>query len=271
MKLQHHADYTPEDTTRSESTLLTVWAILREFREDLVLVGGLVPRYLCRRSAGRLHAVTMDVDLGISLGLSSGLYETTGTRLTNSGFDFKDNRFVKTTGQATLFLDFLTDKPDAAAPDSVMVDDIPVSAAYGVQRALEIFREIDIQGCDVFGAEVTEKVRVCEVGPYVCLKLRAYGNRGQSKDVFDFIRCVRDYDKTVDKAARLFHEEKGKNLAYESALQVLEERFTGEKSKGPVQYADFCLGGLDDESSDLDFKRAQMINEALDVARVLLG
>ena len=82
MKHEHYGDYTAQDTLRSESALLTVWAVLREFREDLVLVGGLVPRYLCKQLAGEMQAVTMDVDLGVSLGLSSGQYETTTTRLT---------------------------------------------------------------------------------------------------------------------------------------------------------------------------------------------
>jgi hypothetical protein len=80
MKHEHHDDYSRADTLRSEASLLTVWAILREFRGDLVLVGGLVPRYLCQTPGDDIPPVTLDVDLGIALGLSSGQYETTRTR-----------------------------------------------------------------------------------------------------------------------------------------------------------------------------------------------
>jgi len=43
MKYEHHSQYAPEDTQRAEAALLTVWAVLEESRDDLVLVGGLAP------------------------------------------------------------------------------------------------------------------------------------------------------------------------------------------------------------------------------------
>ena len=51
--------YTAEDTVRAEAALLTVWAVLQDFREDLVLVGGLVPRYICLPSDRDLPPVTI--------------------------------------------------------------------------------------------------------------------------------------------------------------------------------------------------------------------
>jgi hypothetical protein len=289
MKYEHYGDYTEEDTLRSESGLLTVWAVLREFRDELVLVGGLVPRYLCRQQPGELQAVTMDVDLGVCLGMSSGIYDTTKTRLNNAGFEWKDRRFVKKIGNVNLFIDFLTDKPEPDDADSVMVDDIPVSAQPGVQRALDICREVTVCGRDLYGAKVEEKIRVCEVGPYVCLKMLAYHNRAASKDVFDMVRCVRDYDRGAQAAVRLFREEKDVNHAYPVALFILGERFTTEESKGPVQYADFCLGhgtaelippsGVSGTTttttttggfSNDAFQRRLRANEAFDVANLLL-
>ena len=124
MKMKHYEDYSPGDTVRSESALLTVWAVLRDLTEDLVLVGGLVPRYICRPGAEALHPVTMDVDLGVPLAMSSGLYDSTKTRLEKAGFEWVEKRFVKTIGKSKLYLDFLTDKPRKDAPDSAMVDDI---------------------------------------------------------------------------------------------------------------------------------------------------
>lgn len=270
MKMEHYEDYSSEDTTRSESALLTAWAALHDLTEDLVLVGGLVPRYICRPPAEALQPVTMDVDLAVSLALSSGMYDTTKTRLQKAGFDWQDKRFVKEVGRTKLYLDFLTDKPGADAPDSAMVDDIPVSAVYGVDRALALYRDVDISGTDLYGANVTERVKVCEAGPFICLKLQAYHNRAQSKDVFDLVRAVRDYDAGPDAAVAAFLAESGKNRAFECAMHTLNGRFADATSKGPVQYTDFCADSLmADSSADTEFLQAQYANEAVDAAQAL--
>jgi hypothetical protein len=271
MKHEHHSQYKPEDTERAEAALLTVWAVLQDFRDELVLVGGLVPRYICRPAREELQPVTMDVDVGVALGLSSGIYDTTTTRLGGAGFEWKEKRFQKQVGKTVLYLDLLTDRPEKDSPETAMVDDVPVSAVYGVQRALENFREVDITGRDLYTARVTQRVKICEVGPFACLKLQAYGSRHQSKDVFDFVRAVRDYDcGGPEEAVRLFHAECGRNLAYDVAMQVLTDHFDGPESKGPAQYADFCVGGIQPETSDGRFIQSQRINEALDVAGLLL-
>ncbi len=271
MKMEHYNDYSARDTARSESALLTVWAVLHDLTDDLVLVGGLVPRYICKPVDGAMHPVTMDVDLGISLAMSTGQYETTKNRLQNAGFMWNDNRFVKTINNTTLFLDFLTDKPTADAPDSAMVDDFPVSAVFGVERALKHYREVDIAGTDLYGANVQELIKVCEVGPFLCLKLQAYHNRAQSKDVFDVVRTIRDYDGGTEAAATAFRAESGNNLAFDCALHSLKTRFSDPTAKGPIQYADFCAGGLVAESAaDTKFLVQQYANEAVDAAHALL-
>ena len=272
MKLAHYDQYRPQDTARAESALLTVWAALGDLTRDLVLVGGLVPRYICKSQAGEVTAVTLDVDLGVSLELSAGQYEPTSRRLADHGFEWKDRRFVKTIQNVDLYLDFLTDKPGERAADSVVVDDVAgISAVFGVSRALEVYRTVQIVGFDLQGARVTEQVKVCEVGPYLCLKLQAYAGRAQGKDVFDFVRAVRDYDRGIEAAATLFHAEKGRNLAYEPALRILRERFGDARSKGPIQYAGFCMSGDVDSSEPQRRRRIERVNEALDAAHLLLN
>jgi len=276
MKYEHHSQYTSEDTGRAESALLTVWAVLEEFRDDLVLVGGLVPRYICRPAHEELQPVTMDVDVGIALGMSSGLYDTTSVRLAGAGFDFKDKRFQKVFGKTVLYLDLLTDRPDKDSPDTAMVDDVPVSAVYGVQRALEEYREVDITGRDLYDATVTERVKVCEVGPFVCLKLLAYGGpQGPAPKARMSSISSAPSATTIaaarHQAARLFHAERGRNLAYDIAIEVLAGHFAGLESKGPAQYADFCVGGVQPQTDDGRFIQSRRINEALDVAQLLLN
>ena len=77
MKYETYRDYDPRGVDLAESALLTVWAGLSSYQNDLVLIGGLVPKYLCgdvsaTRSLPR--PVTLDADLGIALGASAGSY-----------------------------------------------------------------------------------------------------------------------------------------------------------------------------------------------------
>ena len=75
MKYETYSEYDPRHTTLAESAFLTLWATLGAWHGDLVLVGGLVPKYLCgdltqHRSLPR--PATLDVDLGIALAPDSG-------------------------------------------------------------------------------------------------------------------------------------------------------------------------------------------------------
>ena len=65
-KFSSFAEYPPRSLAGAEAALLTAWASLERFHDDLVLVGGLAVRYLTKQGAGLLPGpVTMDVDLGV--------------------------------------------------------------------------------------------------------------------------------------------------------------------------------------------------------------
>ena len=79
MKYDKHADYPPEANDRTLTVLLTLWPSLPEsIKDDVVLVGGLAVHLLTRHAANPFGppSVTLDVDLGISLGASAGSYDT---------------------------------------------------------------------------------------------------------------------------------------------------------------------------------------------------
>ena len=46
-KPKTYHDYDPRRIDLAESALLTIWGCLGDLHEHLVLVGGLVPKYLC--------------------------------------------------------------------------------------------------------------------------------------------------------------------------------------------------------------------------------
>ena len=275
MKFSRASDYRSYEARLSESALLSLWAKLGDFQDDIVLVGGLVPRYICRPSADGLEANTLDVDFGIALAAGGSMYSPLSERLASEGFLMENGRFVKKTSRGNFFVDFLTERPTANSKITVIVDNIGVSAFFGIDRALKVYREVDIKGTDLDGAHVTERVRVCEIGPFLCLKLQAYHGRAEKKDLFDVIRAVIYYDGGVEKAAQAFKQEEGLNLAHPIACKVLRDRFEDETAKGPVAYASFCLEQqpLMVELSEEErlYRHSALANDAVHVAVSLLA
>ena len=77
MKYETFSEYDTCHTALAESAFLTLWSTLCSWHADLVLVGGLVPKYLCGDlTQHRIlpRPATLDVDLGIALATDSGQY-----------------------------------------------------------------------------------------------------------------------------------------------------------------------------------------------------
>ena len=100
-KYETFGAYPQRSLLSAEAALLTVWPSLSRYHDDLVLVGGLAIYYLTRRDVqGLPGAITLDVDLGISLAASGGQYGTIKSDLEGLGFVSWDQ------GVSRLFMTF---------------------------------------------------------------------------------------------------------------------------------------------------------------------
>ena len=271
-KYPHHHAYPAGSTDLAVAALLTVWSSLADYQEDLVLVGGLVPKFLCAHPPEALPAVTMDVDLGIALGATGGQYGTISSHLQGLGFTREEQRFRKDINGLPLFVDFLTEagKPGQTA---AMVDDVPVSSFPGVNRALAVHRLVPVSGRDFFGGQQNCRVKVCEIGPWLVLKLNAFARRQQPKDAFDIYQGGLHYDGGSELAARRFQEEARENSGYPAAKEALAQFFGSPEASGPARCVEFMIGGLQGQmpGADFQFRRGQIVNDLLDIARLLAG
>ena len=89
MKFETYSEYDPRGIVLAESAFISVWASLGSFHEDLVLVGGLVPKYLCGDKTTTTNfplPATLDVDIGIALAASAGQYGSISMDLAGQGF-----------------------------------------------------------------------------------------------------------------------------------------------------------------------------------------
>jgi len=280
MKYETYREYNPVAVASAESAFLTVWAALRDWHEDLVLVGGLVPKYLCgdlsvSRSLPR--PVTLDADLGIALGADHGQYGSLQMDLQAQGFRFSQDefggpRFVKQVGDFTIPVDFLTEHPPATQ-GTAKAADVTANILPGINRALASARNVPVTGKDLYGVTQNLTVRVCEAGPFLALKLRAFAHRQAPKDAFDLLYTLRFYDRGASAAVAAFGEEvRAGNPACADALACLQQHFRDEQSSAPVRAATFVLGRFaSGESRDIRFQRLQIQQDMVDAGRLLLA
>jgi hypothetical protein len=277
MKHETYSDYDPHHTALAESAFLTLWSSLGSWHGDLVLVGGLVPKYLCgdltqQRSLPR--PATLDVDLGIALVADSGQYGSVFWELAGQGFKRSEKhpaRLEKTIGDFPIYVDFLVEHPPRTS-GSADVEDITASIMPGVDRALATARSIEVTGVDLHGADQKLVARVCEVGPFLALKLRAFCDRQQPKDAFDILYTLRHYDGGSAAAIAAFAKEvRVGNPACADAMRTLQEHFRTETSPGPVKASHFVLGQQTlEESDDRRFLRTTLRQDMVDAAAQLL-
>jgi len=182
-KFSSFAEYPPRSLVGAEAALLTAWASLERFHDDLVLVGGLAVKYLSRQGAGLLPGpVTMDVDFGVTLAAEGGQYGSMADDLSGQGFRLdKTGRYVRHFETMPVFVDFLTEHP-AATTGTVRVDGVPAGVFPGVARALATRRMVTVAGKDLFGAPQRAAVPVSGIGALLVLKVNAFAGRQQGKD-----------------------------------------------------------------------------------------
>ena len=269
-KFGQYQEYPERGLAKAKAALLTVWPTLSRYHEDLVLVGGLAVDCLTKAQPGGYPvAVTIDADLGISLGAGGDMYGTISTDLAGLGFHRDPehtNRYFRDVDGVKIHLDFLTESPGGET-GSRMVDDIIASVVPGINQALASRRPVSISGVDLYGVEKDIHVNVAGIGALIALKVNAFGGptgRRHPKDAFDLLLLVISYVEGTGKAISGFHNEEGKgNPAYEHALEVLRNDFYEELSDGPVRAAEFLRGTLDEV--------VRIRQDMVTVARNLLG
>lgn len=279
MKYQSYREYDPRRVAMAESALFTVWPILEPWYDDVVIVGGLVPRFLCGDvSASRTlpRPVTLDADVGIALGASAGGMSSLQLALNDAGFHRTTSpegliRYAKQIGDYNVPLDFLTEYPPHTK-GTATVDDVVASVLPGIDRALATARQIKVNGVDLYGAtQENLPIRVCEAGPFLAMKLRAFADRQAPKDAFDILYTVLHYDRGMNAAVAAFAEEiRAGNPACKDAITCLNQHFRDEQSSAPVRAASFVLGQVaPGESDDIRLSRLQIQQDMVDAGRLL--
>jgi predicted nucleotidyltransferase len=260
------AGYPPAAVLLVRRASLYIATKLGDFRDDVVIVGGLVPSLLVPHSqlaAGKLpHIGTMDVDLGLALAiLDQQRYHDLCVRLRNAGFAPDVNDAGKPTNQRwrieadnqTVTVDFLipaTLESDAGGRLRNLEEGFAAIITPGLELAFADRRLITLDGETLHHEQATRNVWVCEAGAFTVLKALAFRSRGENKDAYDLVYLLQNYGSRIEDVFQRL-EPLLTNRSAQEALTILNDDFARVDSVGPMRVATF-LGDPVDETVRAD-------------------
>jgi Nucleotidyltransferase len=269
------ADYEPGSSRLVRQTCLEVATRLGDFREQMCVVGGLVPSLIIEQSELRerdeAHVGTIDLDLGLSIVvLDEQLYEEIAKRLTEAGFGPDVNESGNTTAQRWrsaqgVTVDFLippTKEDDQGGRLRRLDENFAAFIIPGLELAFENFETITLEDELPAGGRAQREIRVCGPAAFTVLKALAFDNRGKSKDAYDLYYVLKHHRLGAAGIGQRIAEF-GNNPSALNAVSILTRDFREMDLIGPVRVADF-LGGPDE---DLQADAAGFVRALLETNR----
>jgi hypothetical protein len=284
--------YSEQATRDCERVLVTLLRNLGPYRESLVLIGGLTPRYLVaeRPPVVPQHAGTTDLDVVVDLVVLEDVdaYRTLEENLKKIGFERGENdRGVKVNWRwkikmedgTSVILELLADHLEQSGAKPQPLPNEGQLSALNVPHSsivFDLFDTVDVTA-QLLGdnGEATESIRHADIVSFTCLKAIAYNDRHERKDAHDLIYCLENVPRTKEEIAAEFREAlTGKHHdVIASSLELLRKRFVTDQNAegylkdGPVSVAKFELGESDEDREG----RAVRQRQAAEVIEALLA
>jgi hypothetical protein len=254
------ADYSPAAAELVRGASLYIATKLGDLRDDVVIIGGLVPSLIVPSSElpeGRpLHIGTMDVDLGLAVGiLDEQRYHELCERLRGAGFapDVNDEgkatnqRWRIESGNQNVTVDFLippTLPSDRGGRLRNLEQGFAAIITPGLELAFQDRKLITLDGETLHGERATRDVWVCGAGAFTVLKSLAFRSRGENKDAYDLSYILQNYGTGIDDVFNRLRPLLSSDST-KRAINILEEDFSQADRLGPMRVAEF-LGDRDD-------------------------
>lgn len=252
--------YDEADVEAIESTCLYIATKLGDLMDDIVIIGGLVPRLIFeqKETEERMerHVGTRDLDVGLSVALfGDSRYEKIEERIRRAGFENDVNeegnktthrwKLEKSGIKVTVDFQIPPTKPDDEGGTlRNLTENLSAVITPGLDLAFENPEPVEVSGETPFGEKAERTLQVCGPGAFVVLKALAFEARGENKDAYDLFYTIFQFDD-LEKLAEMIQpftdQDKG-----EETLEILQRDFTDQKSVGPSRVAEF-LGGPDEE------------------------
>ena len=273
MNTRYSSAFEDQLISTSKRALIELIRTLRPYKEAIVLVGGWVP-YLLLEAHKSLtdnfrHVGSIDIDLVLDPKfVGEHQYQTIVELIVESGWNQVSNKkftFEKSIkGEDNVFreitVDFLTLQENSQGKKHrhrEIQPDLMARTMVGAEISLEHNFWHSIKGEMPNGAVTEINFKMLDVVGCIGSKGMALGDRYKHKDAYDIVSVLDHYGEGVNEVARKFSPFL-KELNIEESLKKISEKFSNERSEGPVLYADF-LEPLNKEERELYIRRGYMI------------
>ncbi|MEP6621541.1 MAG: hypothetical protein ABJE47_19595 [bacterium] len=256
------AEYTPEAVRACEKALRTLLSKIGPWGAQLVLIGGMAPKYLVGTVPADLppHVGTTDLDVVVGVALETDdevAYRTLQKNLMETGFvpsrdagtgDEVTFRWERRVDGVPVALEFFCPVGDGAPgrlrrnPGEGIGSRISAIRTRGAELAAADYVTITLSGetLDDGGIRENVDVKVANILPFLVLKSFALQERDKDKDAYDIVWTLNAYlggPNSVADAAR--KSPVALHADVTEALRLLGVNFQTHEHAGPSKYARF--------------------------------
>lgn len=240
-------DYPKLAVKAAESVLLELVHVLGEYLDGIVVIGGMVPKYLITGTE-EPHVGTTDVDLALDHSrFAEPGYHTLHTLLTAHHYHVDGNQpfiyrrtIVRDGHHVTVQVDLLSGEYGGTGKDhrTQLVQDVRPRKARGADIAFDEPVRVKITGDLPDGTKDTVTIPIAGIVPFIVMKAMSMRDRLKQKDPYDVYYCLQYFPGGIEKIVehvKLLKE----NKLVEEALEILKEKFASPEHVGPSHIAEF--------------------------------
>src|SRR4030042_5131281 len=239
-------DYSKDLVRAARSVLLELIHLLREYRDQIVLVGGWVPELLMG-SKERPHIGSIDVDLALNhLKLKDEGYKSIEKLLFGRGYQpGKNPSIFERRGniagnEITVQVDLLSGEYQGTGKSHrhQKVQGGMARKTRGCDLAFENPVAVTIEGELPGGARDTVRIQVASIVPFLVMKGMALSDRLKEKDAWDIYYCLQNFPGGLENIISEFLPYINHGLVREG-LKKIASHFESVRHVGPRFVADF--------------------------------
>lgn len=269
-------NFDPALIDSSRSALLELVQTLTPYSRGIVLVGGWVPWLLIRdhlRGGETFsHVGSIDIDFvvdpaavptGETPSMAQLMLGVGWRRLPIKHFGFERTMVGRDGVSRDIQVDFLTAAPEGEVDQYLQRElqpDLRAKTLRGAEIALRHHAPHRVSATLPNGEEGRAEVQMLDVVGCLGTKGIALGARFKHKDAYDIVSVLDNYGEGVREVSALVRP-----FAHEpelaASLQVIREKFSTERSDGPVWYGEFLQPGDEDARQRLQQRAFQLASE----------
>ncbi|MBZ0166495.1 MAG: hypothetical protein K8I00_06780 [Candidatus Omnitrophica bacterium] len=250
--------------------------IIGAYKEDVVLVGGWVPYFLCEAHK-KEHTGSMDIDVALDFHhIDQEGYKTIQQLLNEKGYQVGSQPFIyhrtltlPDGREMTVDLNFLAGEYGGSGKSrrTQKVQDVSARKARGCDVAFEHTFTVNLENRMPDGAVNSVQMKVAGTIPFIVMKGMALWERYKEKDAYDIYFTIRNHADGTTGLVTLFEPYLKEQLIREG-LEKIKNKFKTIDSVGPVWVANFMEEENEEESQRIQRDAYERVNAFLDLLNV---